>query len=61
VRGWWYNPRSGSAAEIAVFENVGEKEFTPPAYGGFNTDFVLVLDDVAKKYPPPGARPRPVR
>lgn len=60
VRAWWYNPRSGSAAEIGVFGNTGVQEFSCPAYGGFNTDFVLVIDDVAKNYPPPG-RKAPVK
>jgi hypothetical protein len=33
----------------------GEREFTPPDPGEM-LDWVLVLDDAAKQYPPPGRR-----
>lgn len=56
VKAWWFDPRNGSAKEIGVFENKGEREFTPPDYGEM-IDWVLVLDDAAKNYPAPGARP----
>jgi hypothetical protein len=32
---------------------MGDREFTPPANGEM-IDWVLVLDDAAKNYPPPG-------
>jgi len=54
VRAWWFNPRDGSAKEIGTFDNKGVREFTPPDYGEM-LDWVLVLDDAAKKYPAPGA------
>ena len=53
VRAWWFNPRDGRATEIGEFTNTGEREFVPPDPGEL-LDWVLVLDDVAKKYPPPG-------
>jgi hypothetical protein len=53
VRAWWFNPRDGAATEIGVFDNTGEREFIPPAPGE-QLDWVLVLDDAARKYPPPG-------
>jgi len=53
VQGWWYNPRSGDATEISAFDNQGEREFLPPSEG-FGSDWVLVLDDAAKNFPPPG-------
>lgn len=53
LKGWWYNPRSGSAMEIGAFDNRGEREFTPPSEG-FGSDWVLVLDDVSKGFPAPG-------
>ena len=53
VKGWWFNPRDGGAKEIGQFENKGVREFTPPDYGEM-IDSVLVLDDAAKSYPPPG-------
>jgi len=53
VKAWWFNPRDGSASAIAEFENTGEREFTPPNPGEA-LDWVLVLDDMARDYPPPG-------
>lgn len=56
VKAWWFNPRDGKAESIGIFENKGEREFTPPDAGEM-LDWVLVLDDVAKNLPPPGTRP----
>ena len=53
VRAWWFNPRDGKATLIGQFANRNAQEFTPPTPGE-NLDWVLVLDDVAKKYPAPG-------
>ena len=53
LRAWWFNPRTGSATAIGTFGNVGEREFSPPDLGEM-LDWVLVLDDAAKNYPPPG-------
>ncbi len=55
LRGWWFNPRDGSATEIGVFPNTGKARFQPPTRG-IGHDWVLVLDDVAKNYPAPGRR-----
>ena len=55
VKAWWFNPRDGSAKAIGEFANTGEREFTPPDKGEM-IDWVLVLDDAAKKYPAPGSR-----
>lgn len=56
LKAWWFNPRSGEAKEIEVFSNNrGERLFVPPEPGEM-LDWVLVLDDVAKGYPPPGQR-----
>ncbi len=54
VRAWWFDPRDGTATSIGDFGNVGEQEFTPPDPGEA-LDWVLVLDDAAQGYPPPGA------
>jgi hypothetical protein len=56
VKGWWYNPRTGTAAEIETFENQGTREFICHPHSGFGTDMVLVLDDADRNYPPPGSR-----
>jgi hypothetical protein len=53
VKAWWFNPRTGDATAIGTFANTGEREFTPPDPGEA-LDWVLVLDDDAKRYPPPG-------
>jgi len=53
VRAWWFDPRTGTATSIGTFPNAGEREFTPPAKGEM-LDWVLVLDDASRNYPPPG-------
>ena len=57
VKAWWFNPRTGSAAQIGTFAGSGEREFTPPDPGEA-LDWVLVLDDEAKGYLAPGVPPR---
>ncbi|MDW8129232.1 MAG: glycoside hydrolase family 140 protein [Bryobacterales bacterium] len=54
VRAWWYDPRTGAAAEIAVLPNRGEREFDPPGDPAPGNDWVLVLDDASAGFPPPG-------
>jgi hypothetical protein len=53
IRAWWFNPRDGRATSIGTFEKSGEREFSPPDPGEM-LDWVLVLDDEGKNYPPPG-------
>ena len=53
VKAWWYNPRNGEAKPIGAFPNTGEREFVPPDKGE-QLDWVLVLDQASKNYPPPG-------
>jgi len=53
VKAWWFDPRDGKATVIGEFENRGERAFTPPAPGE-GLDWVLVLDDAAQGYGPPG-------
>ena len=47
---WWFDPRTGEARPAGELEAKGEAEFRPPS----GEDWVLVLDDAAKKYSPPG-------
>lgn len=56
VKAYWYNPRNGAVTEIGIFDNTGTREFVPQ-YEGFGSDWVLVLDDVAKGFSSPGATP----
>ncbi len=53
VMAWWFNPRDGSAQRIGEFANIGGREFISPDRNE-DRDWVLVLDDAAKKFPPPG-------
>lgn len=53
VTAWWYNPRNGEATAAGEFSNEGEREFISPTPGE-GLDWVLVLDDAAKRYPAPG-------
>ncbi len=55
VRAWWYNPRTGEATRSGEFANSGEREFLPPTPGE-ELDWVLVLDDAGRGFPPPGTR-----
>jgi hypothetical protein len=50
VNAWWFNPREGGATFIGAYTNLGNIAFTPPS----TNDWVLVLDDASKNYPPPG-------
>lgn len=51
---WWYDPRTGEAQRLGEFESTGEREFTPPSRGEV-LDWVLVIDDAARGFDPPGA------
>jgi len=55
VKAWWFNPRNGKATAIGTFENRGEREFFPPDAGEM-LDWVLVLDEASRNFPPPGTR-----
>lgn len=48
----WFNPRNGEIKSIGELDNKGSKLFTPPSTG-YGSDWVLILDDVSKKYPNP--------
>jgi hypothetical protein len=54
LRAHWFNPRAGTATPIEPFGRSGSHVFAVPAEG----DWVLVLDDEAKRYGPPGRRAR---
>ena len=53
LKGWWYNPRSGSAEACGEFDNSETREFVPPSEG-FGSDWVLVLDDASRSFAAPG-------
>ena len=54
VKTWWYSPRTGNAAAIGQFANVGLRDFTTPVSEGSTQDWVLVADDASRNFPRPG-------
>ncbi|MGB8261745.1 MAG: glycoside hydrolase family 140 protein, partial [Terracidiphilus sp.] len=51
IDAWWYDPRTGIGTPIGQVASGKLAEFRSPSYG---PDWVLVLDDAAAGYPPPG-------
>jgi len=51
---WWYDPREGVALPLGESINTGRLALRPPGSG---PDWVLVVDDVSRGYPPPGSSP----
>jgi len=51
IRAWWYDPRTGIGTLIGEIAVGNPREFRSPPQG---PDWVLVLDDEAKNYAPPG-------
>ena len=51
---WWFDPRSGSNIDLGIFPNSKLIEMTPPLTGE-DIDWILVIDDVASGFPPPGS------
>jgi hypothetical protein len=54
VRAAWYDPRTGFTTPIGEFETKEPLPFRSPSYG---PDWVLVIDDTAAGYAPPGLGP----
>jgi hypothetical protein len=54
LRAHWFDPRTGVATPIGSFKRLGLQSFTSPSDG----DWLLVVDEEAKKLPPPGTSPR---
>ena len=55
VKSWWFDPRYGSASPIHTGENISLQTFTPPGQGR-GQDWLLVLDDAGRRFPPPGQK-----
>ena len=58
LKGFWFDPRTGTSTMIEPFDNQGSKKFTPPqqtfpSSSGYGNDWVLVLDDAGKDYKAP--------
>jgi hypothetical protein len=55
LKGYWYSPRDGTHVPAGTFASRATQEFVPPG-SGRNNDWILVLDDAARKFAPPGKR-----
>ena len=53
LRAWWFDPRTGQPREAGTLPRAATHTFTPPSEGMSN-DWVLVLDDAARGFGPPG-------
>lgn len=53
LRCWWYDPRTGRSGESFETANTGMFDIEPPTRIP-EEDWVLVIDDAAAGYPPPG-------
>ena len=51
AQAWWYDPRTGIGLPATMKSGEAVAEFRTPSYG---PDWILVLDDAAAHYPPPG-------
>jgi hypothetical protein len=54
---WWWDPRTGQARQAGMMATTGTLPVVTPG----PDDWVLVLDNVAKKFPEPGTDPRDAR
>ncbi len=50
LQSYWFNPRDGKTTTVEIIDNKGMQIFMPPS-SGYGQDWVLVIDDAAKKYP----------
>jgi hypothetical protein len=53
-RPWWFDPRTGRATELDAVQGRGTTTFTAPGGEADAADWVLVVDDAAAGYAPPG-------
>jgi hypothetical protein len=53
---WWFDPRYGRAYPLHTGVGTAVQVFTPPS-AGRGADWVLVLDDADRGFPPPGTPP----
>lgn len=57
ARAYWFNPRTGAAAEAGQMEVTRPQAVECPSEG-FGSDWVLVLDEAGRAFAPPGAAGR---
>ncbi len=52
LRAYWFDPRTGSLQSIGEFPRAASRQFKPPTQGP-SADWVLVVEDAAKKFAKP--------
>lgn len=59
LRGWWYDPRTGTPIDTGTVMRGESVAFFPPTTGPEDAglDWVLVVDDAARGFAPPGRLP----
>jgi hypothetical protein len=57
IKAWWFDPRTGKSEAAGEYSGEETRRFTPPSPGE-QFDWILVLDDAARSYPPPGTKVR---
>ena len=53
VHGWWYDPRTGGVKDLGALPKQDQMDFVAP-WAGPCSDWILVLDDAAAGFSPPG-------
>lgn len=55
LRGWWFDPRTGDPIDAGSVPREPSVQFFPPETGAdAGRDWVLVVDDAARDFGPPG-------
>ncbi len=54
LKAWWFDPRTGAARYIGKFPNKSAWTFHPPNKPARGNDWILVLDNESRNFPPPG-------
>ncbi len=54
VYAWWFLPRANATLPAGTCDNDGVRAFTPPPEPRRAGEWVLVLDDLFRTFPPPG-------
>ncbi len=57
VKVYWFDPRTGDARLEGTHDAAGERDFSPPTHGPGH-DWVLTLEDAARRFPAPGRPPK---
>jgi hypothetical protein len=56
VEASWFDPRTGVLTRVGAFPTQGRQAFTPPGAEGRGNDWLLVLDDAARRFRAPVIR-----